>query len=168
MLWEERACSRGVPVSAPWVLQVRAGRTFGTGVCGIRYGIWWGRTEMWSLRPAGAYSTYVRSRTMTTTVDLAGAATQGDRQARSAKRTHDAVLQGAGMAKGGGQAPKRSKAQEAKAKVQAAFDAVQRLGPSKGARRGAIRAQSRDRKRASLSAKVVAAAAAVGIAASKK
>ena len=119
---------------------------------------------MRSLRPARAHGTYVLVRIMMTAVGPAGKAVQGNDRIHLAKRTRDAVHLGTGTVTVDGPVPKRGKRQVAKAQIEAAFEATQRLRPSKGARRGMERGWKRVRDRASLSVRAVAAAAAAGTA----
>ena len=101
---------------------------------------------------------------MMTMVGSAGQTAQGSDRIHSAKRTHDAVHQGTGTVVMGGPVPKRGKRQMAKTQIEAAFEATQRLRPSKGAKRGRERGCKRARDRASLSVRAVATAVAAGTA----
>ena len=100
---------------------------------------------------------------MMTMVGSAGQTAQGSDRIHSAKRTRDAVHQGTATVVMGGPVPK-GKRQMAKTQIEAAFEATQRLRPSKGAKRGRERGCKRARDRASLSVRAVAAAVAVGTA----
>ena len=119
---------------------------------------------MQSLWPAQTHSTYVLIRIMMTTVGPAGKTAQGSDRFHSAKRTHDAVHQGTGTVVMGGPVPKRGKQQMVKTQIEAVFEATQQLRPSKSTSTRRRHAQKHIQDRASLSVRVVAAAAAVGTA----